>query len=58
MIETQIKELPLSKSRYVVEVAPPRLLYRCVVELRPNNGKIGSYGRRPTQTDVRPAVRL
>lgn len=27
-------------------------LYRCVVELRPSNGQSGSYGRRPTLTDV------
>jgi hypothetical protein len=29
VIETQIRELPLPKSRYVVEVTPPQLLYRC-----------------------------
>jgi hypothetical protein len=27
-------------------------LNRCVVELRPSNGQIGSYGGRPTLTDV------
>ena len=29
-------------------------LNRCVVELRPSNGQIGSYGGRPTLTDVSP----
>ncbi len=48
MIETQIRELTLPKSRYVVEVTPQLMLYRCVVELRPSNGQIGNYGWRPT----------
>jgi hypothetical protein len=28
VIETQIKELTLPKSRYVIEVTPPHMLYR------------------------------
>jgi hypothetical protein len=28
-IETQVRELTLPKSRYVVEVTPQQLLYRC-----------------------------
>jgi hypothetical protein len=30
VIETQIRELSLPKSRYVVEVTPPQLLYCCI----------------------------
>jgi hypothetical protein len=54
VIETQIRELALPKSRYVVEVTPPWSLYRCTDASwnRPGNGQIGSDGRRPTLTDV------
>jgi hypothetical protein len=48
---TANKGTHLAESRYVVEVTPTTTavpLYRCVVELRPGDGLLGSYA--PEQT--------
>jgi hypothetical protein len=37
--------LPLLKSRHLVQVTPPQPLYRCLMESRPSYGQPGSYQR-------------